>query len=77
MFDLEDLIDFVTDSINNNKENYLDDEDKFVKDSIEEFLDDTNSFRINSIFNDIEDTLYDNIKIENKKKQKKKLDINV
>ena len=34
MFDLEDLIDFVTDSINNNKENYLDDEEKFVKDFV-------------------------------------------
>lgn len=62
MFDLEDLIDFVTDSINNNKDDYLDDEEKFVKDSIEEFLDETNSTLINSLFNDIEDTLYENMK---------------
>lgn len=62
MFDLEDLIDFVTDSINNNKDDYLDDEEKFVKDSIEEFLDETNSILINSLFNDIEDTLYENMK---------------
>lgn len=62
MFDLEDLIDFVTDSINNNKDDYLDDEEKFVKDSIEEFLDETNSTLINSLFNDIEVTLYENMK---------------
>tara|TARA_A100000164_G_C21849039_1_gene744077 strand:- start:320 stop:511 length:192 start_codon:yes stop_codon:yes gene_type:complete len=62
MLDLEDLIDFVTDSINNNKDDYLDDEEKFVKDSIEEFLDETNSTLINSLFNDIEDTLYENMK---------------
>lgn len=62
MLDLEDLIDFVTDSINNNKDDYLDDEEKFVKDSIEEFLDETNSTLINSLFNDIEVTLYENMK---------------
>jgi 3-methyladenine DNA glycosylase AlkC len=61
MYDLEELINFVTDSINNNKDDYLDDEEKFVKKSIEEFLDDSNSSFINSIFNDIEDTLYENI----------------
>lgn len=57
MYDMNDLVSFVLSEVTSNHEEYLEDEEKFIKNSIEEFTDSSDAQGINHLYQEIIDDL--------------------